>query len=525
VPVHDLRLGPAGPEIVLRELAGTPWSELIGDDDIARQRFGTDRLDWNLRTLMQVCHAVEFAHSLGFLHRDLKPENVMIGDYGEVYLLDWGIAIHMGDDPTGRLPLVKDVDSVAGTPIYMAPEMLGGGRDLLDERTDVYLLGATLYEILSGRAPHVREETRQILFAISMSEPERVNEDPSLEEIWDVCLRAMAREADKRFESVEQLRLAIQRFLEHRSALELTEQATFRLRLLERAAKGNLETKTERGELYRLFAECRFGFRQAQLGWEQNVRAAEGLERALSCMIEYELARNEPRAAQALLAELESPPDELRERVSLVNAEHMAEHVRVAELAKLGEKLGRQQDKGYGVRARFLIAGLLGGVMSITPFAYAWWLNEYFPPSHASLVAFTCVIFTIVGTAAFFARRVLLATTLNRNFFAALFVALGGQITLNLGCWALGVDVGTIRILDLAVWFVAAAYGSFVTQLAFLPTALGYLVGFGLAVAFPTRVFEITGAANFVLTVNVFVVWWPLITGRRAADEGPDGDA
>ena len=526
VPVHDLRLGPDGPELVLREIVGTPWSVLVHDERRVQERFATDRLDWNLRTLMQVCHAVEFAHSLDILHRDLKPENVMIGDYGEVYLLDWGIAVRLGDDTSGRFPLAKEA-LVAGTPVYMAPEMLETGSARLSPRTDVYLLGSILYELLSGEAPHMRDTPQKIMFAVALGDPEAVNEDPSLEEIWEVCLRAMSRDPDDRFPNVETLRLAIQDFLEHRGALELTEQAILRLQLLERAVEGRIDA-AHREELYRLFAECRFGFRQALLGWEGNKRAAAGLRRALTCMIEHELAQGEPRSAQTLLAELTDPPKALRERVAVASADEAAERTRLTELAVLGQRHERDHDRGIGVRARFAIAVMLGSLMSVTPFVYAWWLMAYFPPSHLGLVVFTGVILAVVAGAAFFARSVLLATAVNRNFFAALFAALGGQIVLNLGCWVLGVPTPTIRILDLAVWFVAAAYGSFVTQSAFLPTAIGYLIGFGFASLHPEWRYEITGAANFVLTVNLIVVWWPLITGQRGASEDAtraDGDA
>jgi serine/threonine-protein kinase len=513
VPLHDLKFGAHGPEMVLRKIGGTPWSSLMHDHELLGRRFETDALDWNLRTLMQVCHALEFAHSLGILHRDLKPDNVMIGHFGEVYLLDWGIAVRLGDDPSRRLPLAKHALGVAGTPVYMAPEMLDGTSARLDQRTDVYLLGAVLYELLSGTPPHEREDARQVLYAITTSEPERRNDDPSLDEIWDVCFRAMARDPADRFPAVERMRLAIQRFLEHRGALELTEQTATRLHLLERAVDGSAPMGSE--ELYRLFAECRFGFRQALLGWEQNGRASDGLARTLTCMIEYELRQQEPRAAQALLAELKHAPQALRDRVRAATAAMEKQRGRIEELAKLGETVERQQDHGIGVGARLAIVGVLGVAMSVTPFVYAWYVAEHIPPTYAGLIGFTVVILAVVGSAAFFARRVLLATTLNRNFFAALFVALGGQIVLNLGCWALQLPPITIRILDLAVWFVAAAYGSFVTQLAFLPTAIGYLVAFGLATTHPQWCYELTGAANFVLTVNIIAVWWPLLMGRR----------
>ena len=105
VPVYDLAMDPeGGPAIVLKRIEGVVWRDLLQDPEAVRQRFGAgDLLDWNLRTLISVCNAVAFAHERGIVHRDLKPENVMLGRFGEVYVLDWGIAVTTrADNP--RLP-------------------------------------------------------------------------------------------------------------------------------------------------------------------------------------------------------------------------------------------------------------------------------------------------------------------------------------------------------------------------------------------------------------------------------------
>jgi hypothetical protein len=101
VPVHDIGLDEDGsPVIVLKRIDGHSWAELMHDADRVRERFRVDDLlTWNLEILIQVLFALRFAHSRGIVHRDLKPDNVMIGDFGEVYLLDWGIALSLRDDP------------------------------------------------------------------------------------------------------------------------------------------------------------------------------------------------------------------------------------------------------------------------------------------------------------------------------------------------------------------------------------------------------------------------------------------
>ncbi|MEM9488267.1 MAG: serine/threonine-protein kinase, partial [Myxococcota bacterium] len=168
VPVYDIGLDDSGaPLVVLKHIEGVAWSELIHDGAQVRERFGADDLlDWNLGILMQVLNAVRFAHSRGIVHRDLKPANVMIGEFGEVYLVDWGLAVSMRDDRSGRLPLARDATALAGTPCYMAPEMLGEGDNPITECTDIYLAGSILFEILVGRPPHVGNSSVAVVTSV-----------------------------------------------------------------------------------------------------------------------------------------------------------------------------------------------------------------------------------------------------------------------------------------------------------------------------------------------------------------------
>src|SRR5262249_30912296 len=142
-----------------------------------RRRGETGPLD--LRELLTafagVCNAVAYAHSRGVIHRDLKPQNVVLGDYGEVMVLDWGLAKVIGDvegDPDAPVPVTLAPEEgesgtiagqVLGTPAYMAPEQAEGRLDRLEARTDVYGLGAILYEILTGSPPFAGPDTTAVL--------------------------------------------------------------------------------------------------------------------------------------------------------------------------------------------------------------------------------------------------------------------------------------------------------------------------------------------------------------------------
>src|SRR5262249_15611761 len=120
-----------------------------------------------LQIFVDLCQTVAYAHSRKVLHRDLKPENVMLGSYGETLVLDWGLAKVLGQ-PEVQGPSIEETavqltfagvgtetiaGSIMGSPFYMAPETAAGLNDAVDERSDVYLLGATLYEILTNQPP------------------------------------------------------------------------------------------------------------------------------------------------------------------------------------------------------------------------------------------------------------------------------------------------------------------------------------------------------------------------------------
>jgi serine/threonine protein kinase len=185
-------------------------------------RLEPDFLSNLLTVFVKVCEAVAFAHSRGILHRDLKPSNVMISDFGQVYVLDWGVA-----KPTPRCEIVE-LDGTPmfpcdpsglfiGTPSYMSPEQLHGLHDRLDERTDVFALGATLYQILTGRPPHNLESLPDIALRrskVSITPPEEVVATKLVPlELSRIALKAMAHDAEERYQSVDELRHDVERFL------------------------------------------------------------------------------------------------------------------------------------------------------------------------------------------------------------------------------------------------------------------------------------------------------------------------
>ncbi|MBL0219159.1 MAG: serine/threonine protein kinase [Myxococcales bacterium] len=203
VPVHDLGIDRDGnPYFVMKKLSGMSLQEVLtSKDPSVAERWPRRTL---LARLIDVCLAVEFAHSRGVIHRDIKPANIMIGDYGEAYVLDWGLAkvSAEGESFRGVAPLSGDdightlVGDLLGTPGYMSPEQARG--EAVDWRTDVFGLGCVLYEILTGFSAMPRGIAA---LAISVGAPhhrpsERTSDIPP--ELDDLCVRAtVANAADR----------------------------------------------------------------------------------------------------------------------------------------------------------------------------------------------------------------------------------------------------------------------------------------------------------------------------------------
>jgi serine/threonine-protein kinase len=226
VPVYDLGRGPDGtPWFTMRQIAGDTLERVIagladGDPAIAA-RYGQRRL---LGEFVRICQAVAYAHSRGVVHRDLKPSNVILSDYGEVYVLDWGIAKVRGEheDPiqaTGSPTTAATADgAVLGTLGYMPPEQLDGGGAHVDGRADVYALGTILFELLTLEPLHPRGDpsaTIRSTMAGADARPSARAPDRGVPpELEAVCVRATARRIEERFTDVAEMIAAIERYLD-----------------------------------------------------------------------------------------------------------------------------------------------------------------------------------------------------------------------------------------------------------------------------------------------------------------------
>jgi serine/threonine-protein kinase len=151
VPVHELAIDPAGiPYFTMKLVQGGAF-----DAWLRERKPGTiERLEGGIEILLKVCDAVAYAHHRGVVHRDLKPANIMVGDFGQIYLMDWGLAKLVRSKPASGERSMMNAPGPVGTPHYMAPEQARGNPDDIDERCDIFGLGALLFEILSGQCPY-----------------------------------------------------------------------------------------------------------------------------------------------------------------------------------------------------------------------------------------------------------------------------------------------------------------------------------------------------------------------------------
>ena len=189
-------------------------------------------IEQSLEIYFRVCDALSFAHSRGVVHRDVKPSNIMVGDFGQVYLMDWGIARALSPKDasasgtqrrkttTLTIPAIDESGMVVGTYSYMAPEQAQAKIEAIDQRTDVFSLGAVLFRIAAGRPPIHGQTAVQALANASEARLVEVTEDmlPSAlhRALYEVALQAMQRDPGRRFQSVASLKRATQSVLRGR---------------------------------------------------------------------------------------------------------------------------------------------------------------------------------------------------------------------------------------------------------------------------------------------------------------------
>ncbi len=254
VPIHDMGVSEDGSLFyVMKEVRGKNWRELLPSLDESE----------NIDILFRVCDAVACAHDKGIIHRDLKPENVMLGDYGEVLVMDWGLAAAIS--PTAKAAPLGDANACAGTPSFMAPEMARGQGHDLGPWSDQYLLGGILFNILAGKPPHPGKTAQE---ALKNAANNVLRKTTRSDEWMNVALRAMHAVPRRRFPSVKAFQKALGNCRVHHESIVLAKKGDEHLALAKK--DGSHES----------YARAINSYEQALVLWKDNGKASEKLREA-----------------------------------------------------------------------------------------------------------------------------------------------------------------------------------------------------------------------------------------------------
>ncbi|WP_372365530.1 serine/threonine-protein kinase [Candidatus Uabimicrobium sp. HlEnr_7] len=296
--------------LAMKLIRGVSWADILDDEQ--------NNLEQNLQIFLQVCNAVAFAHSKGVIHCDLKPENVMIGEFGEVTLMDWGIAVCVSE--LSIIPSAKDIQSPMGTPAYFSPELAKGEGDQINFCTDVYLLGAILCELLTGKAPH---HAKSILMSIYSAAHGIIPQFPSNapQELVEICSKALSKEPQQRHQDIAQLQTEIQNFLQHSKSILLAEEA-----------QNLLDTcEIEDSSVYEKLVESYFGFQQALKLWPGNTKAEDGQKQSCLQHAKIAIKKEDFNLAQTLLEKLDTSEEKSQLKTEINYAKNIKQGSEIAQ--------------------------------------------------------------------------------------------------------------------------------------------------------------------------------------------------
>jgi hypothetical protein len=262
VPIYDVgAFADSALFYAMKKVQGTPWLKVV------KEKSTTE----NLEILMRTADAVAFAHARGVIHRDLKPENVMLGSFGEVLVMDWGLAYSTKDFRKSQS--ITENTSMGGTPAYMAPEMATGPINKVGPHSDVYLLAAMLFEIVTGKPPHAGKNAMKCLMSAARNEirepdPEVALKNDPTGELLALAMKSMSTDPKDRHRSVLDFQAAIRDYQSHTESVTLS-------------ARAREDLKTARStDNYQDYARAVFGFEEAHEMWSGNNAAKEGVVEA-----------------------------------------------------------------------------------------------------------------------------------------------------------------------------------------------------------------------------------------------------
>ncbi|MCA9568237.1 MAG: serine/threonine protein kinase [Myxococcales bacterium] len=496
VPIYDISLdAERRPRLVMKKISGVEWAALLDDPAEVERRAGSDDvLGWHLGVLLTVCNAVAFAHSRGILHRDLKPENVMVGAYGEVFVVDWGLAVSLRDDDPD-LPLAREQTRPAGTPAYMAPEMIAGIGGLLGVHTDIYLLGGMLFRIVAGRPPRTGATLEELMRRIAA-------ETPEIDPRWplaDVIARALDPDPLQRHRTVQDLQRDIRDWLSHRDAVALL--ASGQQRVLDLCAAvddGDPERVRE------IYTEAQFALRTVRDRWPEAPGLHETVAEDVEVRARFELVRGDVGLATELLAGLPDPPEELREAIDTLRREVEREASELADWR-------RDTDPRTGWIPRLVGGGVLAaGWVAVPVGSLLLGVDKGYPRELG--ISATALVVTLLIVGVFFPWY--FRSQVSRTLFSLLVLMRVFSLVFLTSAWLAGLPAELAGALETNVFFITLTLAAALVERRLAFAVPFYLVAVLWGVAHPDLSLRALGAANLVVALNT---GWVLAFPRRLA--------
>lgn len=494
--VHALGVDAKGrPTLVMEEVRGETWEKRL-----ATRTHSTgisSALDADLVVFEQVCNAVEYAHSRGVLHRDLKPANVMIGPFGEVLVLDWGLAVAIDDEAARRIQRASEITGVSGTPAYMAPEMARGDAAALGPATDVFLLGAMLYEVALGFPPNlggtVQATLRRAALGVMPRFPDELPTD-----LRRILERALAPKPSDRYPSVTALRLAVADHRIHREVRAL---------VLDADAHAELIGEGSVADALQHFQKARFAYQLAARSLGHDAVVREALERAGARMATRYLDAGDATAALSLLDELGLDSRDLRAqaRASLDGKAETDRELRA--LREVAKSVDVASGASTRIRAFTLIALLWGAPAAVAGRLVALGRIQL---DYASRLAILGIGVTMLTGALLAMRTTILSNAINRRL-VGFGILIGTMVFANAAlCFFLHISFPTSLVVEMAfTQFVLTTFAIFLHR-ELAAAAFVHAPFVFAAVAYPKSALELLGYAVVLANATMVLAEWRL---------------
>lgn len=331
LPIHELAVTDKG-EIFysMKKVDGKDWSEALENEEAT--------LEENVEFLLKVCDAIAFAHSKNVIHRDLKPENVMVGKFGEVLVADWGMAVDLNKLKDFKATNEQPFPFVPGGSIrYMSPEMAKHDWPRINHLSDIYLLGAMLYQLIEKTYIRQAETSKK---GIALARENFIEPPKSSSKLIPVAMKAMSASPKDRYQSVEEFQDAIREVNRHAESERLELQAS-----------STLAAAIEKSDSEK-FNEAIFGFRSALELWPANDTAVLGLKKARLAYANDAFKRNNFDVCLEVLDPKAADEKDLYEK------------------AVKGQRDARSREKSYRV---LKYGSLIGASIAFVALSGLWW--------------------------------------------------------------------------------------------------------------------------------------------------------